>query len=149
MAEGLQAGQVGRVRTLAWRASAAWIGLLVMAVLNGGVREWALTPWLGDAAAHRLSTITLCALILVLAWLAIPWIGPGTPGDAWTVGLAWVTLTLAFEFLAGRYTFGRPWAELLADYDVLAGRIWPLVLVTTLMAPRLVGARRGLWSGGR
>jgi hypothetical protein len=133
---------------VAWRASAAWIGLLALAIVNGGVREWALTPRLGEAAAHRLSTITLCALITGLTWMAIPWVGPASPRTAWIVGAGWVLLTLAFEFLAGRYVFGRPWAELRADYDVFAGRIWPLVLVTTLVAPRLVGARRGLWNAG-
>jgi len=48
---------------------------------------------------------------------------------------AWVALTLAFEFLAGHYLFHNPWDKLLADYDVLHGRIWPLVLIVTLLAP--------------
>lgn len=83
---------------MAWRASAAWIGLLAL---------------------------------------------------AWAVGAGWVLLTVAFEFLAGHYLFGRPWAQLTADYDVLSGRIWPLVLVATLVAPRFVAGQRGLWSDGR
>ena len=29
------------------------------------------------------------------------------------------------------------WNELLADYNLLNGRLWLLVLVTTLVAPRL------------
>ena len=132
-----------------WRAGAAWLGLLVLAILNGAVREWAMTPRLGDAAAHRLSTLTLCALIVGFTWLVIPWIHVATPREAWRVGIAWVALTLAFEFLAGHYLFGRPWTQLTADYDVLAGRIWPLVPVTTLVAPRVGGALRGIWGGGR
>jgi hypothetical protein len=132
-----------------WRAGAAWLGLLVVAVVNGAVRESAMTPRFGGAAAHRLSTLTLCALILAVTWLLMPWVHPETPRAAWRVGLAWVGLTLAFEFLAGHYLFGRPWAQLIADYDVRAGRIWPVVLVTTLVAPRFVGALRGTWGGGR
>jgi hypothetical protein len=52
------------------------------------------------------------------------------------VGILWAVLTVAFEFLAGHYAFGHPWPELLADYDLLRGRVWLLVLVTTLVAPR-------------
>ncbi len=33
------------------------------------------------------------------------------------------------------YLFGRSRLFLLADYNTLAGRIWPLVLVVTLVAP--------------
>ena len=37
------------------------------------------------------------------------------------VGIAWVALTVAFEFLAGHYVFGNSWEKLLADYNVLRG----------------------------
>jgi hypothetical protein len=57
-----------------------------------------------------------------------------------------VVLVLAFEFLAGHYLFGTPWSELLADYNVMRGRIWPLVLVTTFVAPYLAGRMRGMWT---
>jgi hypothetical protein len=48
----------------------------------------------------------------------------------------WLGLTLAFEFLVGHYAFGTSWNELLADYDILNGRLWLLVLVAALTAPR-------------
>jgi hypothetical protein len=47
---------------------------------------------------------------------------------------------VAFEFGFGHYVSGAPWTELLADYDVRAGRLWPLVLFTTIVAPSLWGA---------
>jgi hypothetical protein len=49
--------------------------------------------------------------------------------------MIWLLLTLAFEFLAGHSLFGKPWDMLLADYDVVRGRIWVLVLMSTLLAP--------------
>ena len=55
-------------------------------------------------------------------------------GDAWTIGVMWLAMTLAFEFLAGHYFFRTPWATLLADYNLLAGRLWILVLVATVTA---------------
>jgi hypothetical protein len=79
-----------------------------------------------------------------LSWLTIGWIRTVSARDAWTVGSVWLSLTLAFEFLAGHYVFGHPWRRLLADYDVSRGRIWVLVLVTTVVAPVVTAAARRL-----
>jgi hypothetical protein len=117
------------------RAIVVWCGLLVLAFANGGVREVMLVPALGDTVAHAISSIMLSVAIVVLAWMTIGWIAPATPAAAWQVGALWLALTLAFEFLAGHYFFGNPWSRLLADYNVLRGRIWIVVLLTTVCAP--------------
>jgi hypothetical protein len=82
--------------------------------------------------------------ILLLCWGTIGWMRPTTTRVAWSIGALWVTLTLAFEFLAGHYVFGTPWRQLLADYNIFRGRIWVLVLVTTATAPWLAAHGRGL-----
>ena len=69
---------------------------------------------------------------------------PRTAREACAIGGIWVTLTLAFEFLAGHYLFGHPWRRLLEDYDLAAGRIWILVLMTTAAAPWLMARWRAL-----
>jgi hypothetical protein len=46
--------------------------------------------------------------------------------------------------LAGHYVLGAPWPRLLADYDVIHGRIWILVLITTVTAPAIAARARGL-----
>jgi hypothetical protein len=125
------------------RALAVWGLLLVLAVLNGGVRDTWLSPVLGDTIGRAISSVLLALLILLATWLTIRWIGPATPGQAMTVGALWVALTLTFEFGVGHYGFGKPWAELLADYDLLRGRIWILVLLATFVAPMLTFTRRG------
>ena len=121
-----------------------WFALLVVAVANGGFREALLIPRFGPHTGHIVSTIMLCAGILIVTYLAVAWIHPGSPRDAIAIGLAWLALTLAFEFGFGRAR-GKAWAELLADYDVLKGRIWVLVLVTTAVAPYLAAQARGLF----
>jgi hypothetical protein len=123
------------------RALAVWCLLLVLAVLNGGVRDTWLSPALGDPVGRRISSILLSLVILFATWLTIGWIGPTTARQAVAVGALWVGLTLAFEFGVGHYGFGNPWAELLADYDLRRGRIWILVLLTTLLAPLLTLTR--------
>jgi len=128
-----------------FRAVGIWLVLSVLAVANGIFREAVISPPLGDAAAHAASTVFLCGVILVVAWLTICWIGPRTGKEAFLIGLLWLGMTLAFEFLAGHYLFGNSWRDLLADYNLARGRLWPLVLATTLLAPWLAAKWRGSW----
>ena len=131
---------------LAVRALAVWFLLLVTAVLNGFLRERFLIPKTGQQTGHILSTISLCALILLLTWPTIAWLDPPSAIAAAGIGVAWLVLTLVFEFGFGHYIAHKPWSELLADYDILHGRIWIFVLFTTAAAPWLTGRLRGVWS---
>lgn len=124
------------------RAFLVWLALLVLAVVNGGLREAWLIPRIGGAAGHAVSSLSLSGAILVVSWLTMGWIYPASARDAFLIGLAWLALTLAFEFLAGHYLFRKPWNELLVDYDIMSGRIWVLVLVTTMFAPLLTAYTR-------
>jgi len=126
-----------------FRALIIWFALLLVAVANGGFREGVLIPRFGSQAGHIVSTVMLCAGILIVTYVAVPWIHPGSRAETIAIGLAWLVLTLAFEFGFGRVR-GTPWAELLADYDVFKGRIWVLVLLTTAVAPYLAARTRGL-----
>jgi len=116
------------------RATAIWFVLLLTAVGNGAVRETLLIPRVGDWLGHVVSTLMLAVLIVVIATAAMGWIGP-TASEVFTLGLFWLALTIAFEFLAGHSLFHTPWERLFQDYNVAAGRIWLLVLVATLLAP--------------
>ncbi len=129
-----------------WRAVIVWAAILVAAIANGALRQGVLIPRLGDGPAHVVSTLLLSAVVFVVTWLTIGWMGPGSAAEAWRLGLFWVALTVAFEFLAGHYVFGTPWARLVADYDVLAGRVWVLVLISTLIAPIIAARAKGLIS---
>lgn len=116
----------------------AWLVLLALAILNGGFRQGALAPRLDDRAAHILSTLLLSGIIFAATWFSLPWIRPASARDAWLIGSIWFLLTIAFEFLAGHYLFGSSWKKLLADYNLAQGRIWILVLLSTLLSPILV-----------
>jgi hypothetical protein len=131
-------------RDLPLRALAIWLGILVLANVNGAIRELVLRPTLGDAMARALSTLLLSAVVILLTWLTIRWIDPPSRAAATLVGVAWLLLTLTFEFGAGHYLFHKPWAELLADYDIRRGRIWVLALLVTLAAPVWAASARGL-----
>jgi hypothetical protein len=130
------------------RSVIVWFGLLALAVANGAAREAFLTPRVGTGAGHGISTLLLSVGILAVGWFSIPWIAPGSVQDAWLIGIIWVLLTVAFEFLGGHFLFGRPWKLLLADYNILAGRIWVMVLVVSLVTPVVAFTRRGTTAAG-
>lgn len=119
------------------RALLVWLGICFLAIVNGGFREKVLKAKLGDTAAIVISPILLSAIILVGTWMTIGWIAPSTIGEAWSVGLLWTALTLAFEFLVGHYVFRNPWEKLFADYRVDRGRVWLMVPLILLFAPAL------------
>jgi hypothetical protein len=124
-----------------------WCALLLTAVINGAFREAVLVPRTGAQVGHVVSSISLSLFILLVTYLAIPWIRPSSPSQALLIGMVWLALTLAFEFGFGRYR-GKPWAELLTDYNLFRGRVWIVVLLVTLIAPLLTARMRGLFAGG-
>jgi hypothetical protein len=129
--------KVAEIPYVATRAVITWFGLLVLAFANAALREGWLMPRLGEKPSHAISSVTLAVAILLAGWYATRWVGPESRQQAWAVGAIWLCLTLAFEFLAGHFLFGRSWPVLMADYNLLAGRLWVLVLVTTLTTPLL------------
>ena len=128
------------------RSLIVWCAFVLLAIVNGGLRETLLSPQLGEHAGHVISTIMLCASIFGFTWLAIGWIRPANSREALLIGAAWVSMTLAFEFLAGHYLLRSPWGKLLADYNLFRGRIWVLVLVSTALAPLLMARARDVFT---
>jgi hypothetical protein len=120
------------------RLGAVWFAIMLIAILNGAARDMLLAPRLGDPVARALSCLTLAALIVLVTWVSLRWIHPASQGDAWTIGVMWLAMTLTFEFVAGHYLFHTEWSTLLADYNLLKGRLWIVVLVTTTIAPALI-----------
>ena len=135
-------------RGLAFRIVGLWLVFAVCGVLNGILRESLITPRLGIDAAHVLSTIVLCAVILLGSWLLLKRVRLMDTGTLLLVGIVWLGLTVVFEFGFGHYVMGHPWERLLADYNIFRGRVWVLVLATELVGPlaisRLCGVRGAL-----
>jgi hypothetical protein len=126
------------------RSLVVWFLMLVLASVNGAIREALLIPMMGDVAGRAVSTLTLSGLVLLLTYLTIRWIHPRSGRETSIIGILWVMLTLAFEFLAGHFVFGNAWSHLLEDYNVFRGRIWILVLITIALAPFVCARIRGL-----
>jgi hypothetical protein len=118
-----------------WRYLLAWIGMIPIAVANGALREGWIRKHFDELQAHQISTALLLLFFAVYIWFVVRAWPPDSSRQALAVGLVWLALTLAFEFLLGRYVSGRPWSVLLQDYNLLAGRVWVLVPLWVLIAP--------------
>jgi len=122
------------------RALAVWFAILILAIANGALRAGWLLRVMSETRAYAASSLLLSLVVVAVTWLTIQWIAPPGPGDAIAVGLVWLAMTVAFEFLAGHYLFGQSWDRLLVDYRFWEGRIWVLVLLVVAMAPRLTAS---------
>ena len=124
-------------------ALAVWCLLVFAAIANGAFRESVLRPRLGERPAGLISTIILSAIV-ALAALALVLIAGDHATSQWlAVGIMWTLLTIAFEFGFGHYVQGDSWGTLFAAYDVTRGSPWPLVPLTELAAPTLLGGLLG------
>jgi hypothetical protein len=117
---------------------AAWLGMMVLAVVNGVARDRLYGPRVGELAAHQFSTATLLILLGVYFY-ALERLWPlYSRATAWAIGVTWLIMTLVFETALGRLVAREPWRKILADYNVLAGRLWILVPIWVLCGPYVV-----------
>lgn len=126
------------------RALVIWGAILLIAITNGVLRELVLSPMLGESLGLFSSGVLLSALILVVAYVAIPWIGRASVRHYILIGIGWLCLTLVFEFSLGIMIQGKSWVQLSDAYRFSAGNIWPIVLLVTAIAPYLTAKVRGL-----
>jgi hypothetical protein len=117
------------------RYLAAWFVLLLVAMLNGALRESTYGKYVSELAAHQLSCLTGILLFAVVIHQYVRRWPPASAREAWRIGLFWMALTVAFEFLFFHYVTGHSWEVLLANYDMSAGRLWPLILLWVAVAP--------------
>lgn len=117
------------------RYTIAWIGLAIIGIINGVIREVGYGKFLGELLAHQVSSVTGIILFGLFTWcLTLRW-RMQSSGQAFTIGIIWLALTIAFEFLFGHYVMKHPWSRLFHDYNILEGRVWILVLVWITIAP--------------
>ena len=117
------------------RYVAAWVPMVGIAVANGAVRELWYGKHVPKLRAHQISTGAGLVLLGVYMWSVLRIWPPDSTAQASEIGLAWLLLTIGFEFAFGRLAARRSWRDLLRDYDVLAGRVWVLVPIWVAIAP--------------
>ena len=80
----------------------AWFGMMILAIINGGFRDFAYKSHVGDLAAHQISTVVLI-ILLAGYFRSLTSVWPiESATQAWVIGGMWVLMTEAFEFGIGR-----------------------------------------------
>ncbi len=125
------------------RPSLAWLGLFVLAFLNGALREVVLKKLLGltEPLAHQLSCLT--GVILWTSFALFVWekLKITRFKQAALIGLFWFAATLIFETFILNSKLS--WPEILHTYDVTDGEFWGLVLVWIGFLPiTIFGAKK-------
>jgi len=131
------------VLEIAVKAFAVWLGILVLAIANGMLREAILIPALGKPPGLILSGVLLSGVILAVAYFALPWLGRAPVARYVAIGFGWLCLTLGFEFILGRLIQAKPWPQIFEAYTFKDGNIWSIVLLITAVAPYLTARLRG------
>lgn len=130
--------------SLILKSLSIWLAMVLLAILNGLMREQLLAPVLTTEFAVPVSGLTLSLLILLLTYFALPILGVQSPRTYLAIGLFWVILTLLFEWVFGQYVMGKTRQELLVVFNLLEGNLFLLVLLTTFFAPSLTARIRKL-----
>lgn len=118
------------------RVVGVWLLLAVLANINGLVRNFGYGQFVSELTAHQISAVIFIFILLGVSYL---FFGKKdyTVKELWLAGSMWLVMTVIFEFLFGHFVIGHSWQKLFFDYNLLAGRLWSVVLLTTLLAPRL------------
>jgi len=120
------------------RYALLWLGLPVMGILNGTIRDITYKDALGELFAHQLSSFVIVFLISAYIWILEGRWKLSSSLEAHAIGLVWLVQTIMFEFLFGHYVMGHPWDLLFADYNVFEGRFWSIVVFWVAVAPLIV-----------
>jgi len=97
--------------------------MVFIAVENGIVPEVVSGRHMSELPAHQVSSMT--AVIVFVGYtcvLSLCW-SLESARQAVGVGLIWLGLTVAFEFLFGHYVAKHSCQRLLHDYNLLDGRL--------------------------
>lgn len=117
-----------------------WASFILLAMFNGSVREYMITPHVGEHYGQAVSIVILSLAILAVSYAYFS-LSPiaHTQTELLCIGIIWMVLTIVFEFTFFTAVMGEPVSEIIGSYNILRGRIWVLVPLTTLIAPSLVG----------
>jgi hypothetical protein len=118
-----------------WKYLIAWFAMLLVSVANGALRQFTFGKYLDERSAHQISSVIGIFLLGIVIRAYVRRYPPTSGRQALLIGLLWMALTVAFEFLFFHYVGGRSWSELLANYNLFEGRVWVVVLAWVAIAP--------------
>ena len=117
---------------------ALWFVLLLIAIVNGTLRDFVWGAELSEPVRHVIGTCIGLALHFGAMYLFVRHFAAGaSAGQLVRLGLMLAAMTVAFEFGFFGTVRGVPYEKLAADYNILKGRLFGLVVLNALLAPYL------------
>lgn len=126
------------------KALLIWMLIAIAEVWHGILRVRLLNRRVGDHRARQIGVFNGSAIILLIAWFSVPWIGVNTVGQCLSVGSMWLALMLAFEIAFGRFVFRASWQRIAADFDFRRGGLLSIGMLILWVSPLLVAKLRGV-----
>lgn len=118
--------------------SLLWFVLVVIAILNGILREWTYGRYITELLAHQLSTLTGIMFSGAFVYFVHQYWPIASMSQAWKIGFIWLVATVLFEFGFGHYIAGHSWQRLINDYNIFEGRVWMLFLIWVVLMPVII-----------
>jgi len=113
----------------------AWFPMIIIAILNGSMRQFTYGTIVNELTAHQISTLTAILFFGIYIYFVTNKWKLESVKNAIIVGIIWLAMTILFEFVFGHYVMGHPWQKLFHDYNLITGRVWILILIWTTIAP--------------
>lgn len=123
------------------RGLVVWLVIAAAEVVHGTLRALFLAPQVGDLPSRQIGVLTGSLLILLIAYLFVPWIAAATRRQLLAVGLSWVVLMATFEVAVGRL-LGLSWQRIASDYLPSQGGFMLLGLAFLAVSPLLAATIR-------
>jgi hypothetical protein len=114
-----------------------WVSILVLGVLNGGLRNYIITPLITEKFSRPLSGITLSCLIFIVSLIFIPLLGKGLKITYIQMGILWVLLTIIVETIIGLIQ-GSTFNQIINAYNITTGDLWLLVVLFIGFVPLII-----------
>jgi hypothetical protein len=109
--------------------------MVIIAIINGSIRQSIYETFLDELSAHQLSVITGIIFFAIYIWFISGKWKIKSGKEAFLIGLMWLVMTVLFEFVFGYFVIGNSFEELLLDYNVLKGRLWIGILIWITISP--------------
>lgn len=110
-----------------------WFPMVVLAIVNGAIREKLYRKFLSELSAHQLSTFSALLLFALYFWFITGHWQLDSSSQALLIGVMWFVMTVLFEFVFGHYVMKHSWQKLFSDYNIFKGRFWIVILIWTLL----------------
>ncbi|MCD9184913.1 MAG: hypothetical protein LUM44_00655 [Pyrinomonadaceae bacterium] len=119
-----------------------WLLIIFAESFHGTLRTVLLEPRIGDFRARQISVFTGALIILMITFFFIRWISAEKVSQLIKIGVFWVSLTIAFEIILGRFILDASGERIFSDYKIWEGGLMPVGLLILLFTPGIAAKMR-------